>query len=85
MKNKLFLIALIGMAFTSVAHAGRFGSGGVERITKADGDRYHVYCRSGGDKVIAPVGQGWGDDTHNSFGDSFNRLSLEQAAEKGCS
>lgn len=85
MKKILILIAITGIAFTSIANAGRYGSGGVKRITKADGDRYAVYCNSGGHKVIAPVGRGWGDDTHNSFGDSFSGLSLQQAAEKMCS
>lgn len=85
MKKLIITIVIVGAAFTSIAYAGAFGSGGVERITKADGDRYHVYCNSGGDKVIAPVGQGWGDDTHNSFGESFYGLSLDQAAQKGCS
>jgi len=82
MKKTILLALALGLV-TTTAYAGRFGSGGVDRITDAGNGRYHVYCNSGG-KVIAPVGRGWGDDTKNSFGSSFYGLSLNDAAAKGC-
>lgn len=85
MKKLLVVIAITGIAFSSLSHAGRIGTGGVKSISKAGGDRFHVYCNNGGSRVITPVGRGWGDDTHNSFGESYYGLSLQEAAQKGCS
>ncbi|MBV5328717.1 MAG: hypothetical protein JZU65_13990 [Chlorobium sp.] len=82
MKKVILVILAIGFTAT-LAYAGRWGSGGVKKVTDAGNGRYHVFCNSG-DKVIGPVGNGWGDDTKNSFGDSFSGLSLQQAAELGC-
>jgi len=83
MKKLIIATAILCLA-ASTAHAGRFGSGGVKSISDAGNGRYRVVCNSGGSKVIAQVGRGWGDDTKSSFGESFYGLSLQQAASKGC-
>ncbi len=82
MKKVIIAAVALGIIATT-AYAGRMGSGGVKRISNAGDGRYHVYCNSG-DRVISSVGQGWGDGTGNSFGESYYGLSLQEAAEKGC-